>query len=335
MWTQAWKATCKHFFGDLRISFIPPSRFLPFGAGAVVEISTSSKETAVLLLPDGASRTDLRPKNIFRDYALKHAQRWYEFVNKRLHRMVGNGDLYLVTGTDKSSSWSVAALENHSEDCKISLKLKASQVGSAGTSCVWEWETVDSFADWGPRPLPAERSENQTVFLRGFKVAIRSSPLKKSAKAISIVDSKPSDILSKTGSSPFSPSRPTGTGGFFRSPASLGNGGASQNEASAAEHLPGSPEVCCSVLGCHIYAYHSSPVKQSAFSQSPSEIVSPPSSIGGGTSDDEEPISDSAEYFPENPKVSLTSGCNRYADLATGVPSRIHYKRTSSAYCKS
>ncbi|KAF7362530.1 Cell division control protein [Mycena venus] len=261
--------------------------FLPFGAGAVVEISTSSKETAVLLLPDGASRTDLRPKNIFRDYALKHAQRWYEFVNKKLHRMVGNGDLYLVTGTDKSSSWSVAALENHSEDCKISLKLKASQVGSAGTSCVWEWETADSFADWGPRPLPAERSENQTVFIRGFKVAIRSSPLKKSAKAISIVDSKPSDILSKTGSSPFAPSRPTGTGGLFRSPAPHGIGGASKNEASVAEHLPGSPEQ-----------------STRAFSQSrPIGIASPPSSIGSGTADDEESISDSAEYFPENPKT--------------------------------
>ncbi|KAJ7715884.1 hypothetical protein B0H16DRAFT_1251033, partial [Mycena metata] len=96
-------------------------RRLDVDAGAVVEISTSSKETAVLLLPDGASRTDLRRKKKFRDYALKHAQRWYAFVNGDLERMVNNGDLYLVTGTDKSSSWSVAAVENHSEDCKVSL----------------------------------------------------------------------------------------------------------------------------------------------------------------------------------------------------------------------
>ncbi|KAJ7679997.1 hypothetical protein B0H14DRAFT_2192421, partial [Mycena olivaceomarginata] len=95
-------------------------RRLDVDAGAVVEISTSSKETAVLLLPDGASRTDLRRKK-FRDYALKNAQRWYAFVNGDLERMVNNGDLYLVTGTDKSSSWSVAAFENHSEDCKVSL----------------------------------------------------------------------------------------------------------------------------------------------------------------------------------------------------------------------
>ncbi|KAJ7363012.1 hypothetical protein DFH08DRAFT_646410, partial [Mycena albidolilacea] len=96
-------------------------RRLDVDAGAVVEISTSSKETAVLLLPDGASRTDLRRKKKFRDYALKNAQRWYAFVSGDLERMVNNGDLYLVTGTDKSSSWSVAAVENHSEDCKVSL----------------------------------------------------------------------------------------------------------------------------------------------------------------------------------------------------------------------
>ncbi|KAJ7339211.1 hypothetical protein DFH08DRAFT_650453, partial [Mycena albidolilacea] len=121
---------------------------------------------------EGASRTDLRGKKKFRDYAL----RWYAFVNSDLGRMVNNGDLYLVTGTDKSSSWSVAAFENHSEDCKLSLKLKAALVGSTGASCFWEWETANSFANSGPRPLPAdgERSENQTVFLRGFKVPIRA-----------------------------------------------------------------------------------------------------------------------------------------------------------------
>ncbi|KAJ7469877.1 hypothetical protein B0H11DRAFT_1392377 [Mycena galericulata] len=213
--------------------------FLPLGAGAVVEISTSSKEAAVLLLPDGASRTDLRRLKRFRDSAFKNAQRWYAFVNGDLERMVENGDLYLVTGTDKSSSWSVAAVENHSEDCRISLKLKAAQVGSAGTSCTWEWETASSFADSGPRRRPGdgEWSDNQTVSLRGFKVAIRSSPLKKSAKALSIVDSKPSDILSKSGFLPFSQSPPTSTGTFFRNPFVSGGGGASDDEESV-EYFP-------------------------------------------------------------------------------------------------
>jgi hypothetical protein len=222
-----------------------PLRFLPLGAGAVVEVSTSSKEAAVLLLPDGASRTDLRRKKKFRDYALKHARAWYVFVNGDLERMVDNGDLYLVTGTDKSLSWSVAAVQNQSEDCKISLKLKAAQVGSAGTSCFWEWETANSFADSGPRPLLAdtERSENQTVFLRGFKVAISSSPLKKAATAISIADSKPAAIIPKPGGSLFSQSRP---GGLFRGSTRSTRAGAVDSEAlidASAEYFPANPKV--------------------------------------------------------------------------------------------
>jgi hypothetical protein len=43
----------------------------------VVEVSTNSKETGLLLLPDGAFRWDLRRQQVFRDYALKHAHNWY------------------------------------------------------------------------------------------------------------------------------------------------------------------------------------------------------------------------------------------------------------------
>ncbi|KAJ7227900.1 ankyrin repeat-containing domain protein [Mycena rebaudengoi] len=196
--------------------------FLPVGAGAVLEISTSSKEAAVLLLPDGASRSDLRRLKKFRNYALKHAQRWYAFVNGELERMVESNALYLVTGVDKSSTWSVAAVENQSEDCRVSLKLKAAQVGTAGTTCAWEWESASSFADSGPRRLPGEElwKDNQTVFLRGFKVAVRPAPLKMLNKALSIVDSKPSDILSKSRFIPYSrlSSGSTNSSSLSRSP---------------------------------------------------------------------------------------------------------------------
>jgi hypothetical protein len=192
-------------------------RFLPLGAGAVVEVSTSSKQTGLLLLPDGASRWDLRFPQIFRNYALKHAQSWYAFVNGHLGSSVGSGDLYLVTGVTKSTSWSVAAVENHSTDGKLSLKLKAAQVGSAGASCAWEWESASSSVDSGPRRRPGEESwrNNQTVFLRGFKVALRPKVLRRAPKIRSIVNSKWSDIISKGTSVPFAhpragPSSPSG-----------------------------------------------------------------------------------------------------------------------------
>jgi hypothetical protein len=160
---------------------------------------------------------------VFRDYALKNAQRWYVFVNGTLGRMVESGELYLVTGVDKSSSWSVAALENNSEGRGLSLTLKAAQAGSGSAACAWEWGSSSSFANSGPRRGPEEQSwtDNQTVFLRGFKVAIRSTPLKKAIKVLSIADLKPSQILSRDRFIPFSSARSSdGRSGFYRSNAS-------------------------------------------------------------------------------------------------------------------
>ncbi|KAF7354579.1 Ribonuclease III [Mycena sanguinolenta] len=195
--------------------------FCPLGVGAVVEVSTSSKAVAMLLLPDGASRTNLRRLQIFRDYALRHAERWYAFVNGDLQRMVESGDLYLVTGVDKTSSWSVAALENNSEDCELSLTLKPACVGSASATYAWDWECASSFTNSGPRRRAGEESwtDNQTVFLRGFKVAVRQKLLRKSSTVtvLSIEDSKPSDIFARGRSIPFARGRSHGSGGFSRS----------------------------------------------------------------------------------------------------------------------
>ncbi|KAJ7777811.1 hypothetical protein B0H14DRAFT_3587146 [Mycena olivaceomarginata] len=138
-----------------------------------------------------ASRINLRFLDIFRQQALRHAPRWYAFL-KSLGYMVQNGELYLVTGLDNSSSWIVGAVETESQDCNISLKLKAAQIGSAGASYAWQWETSGAFADSGPRRPPGENpsTQNQTAFLRGFRIAVRSVAWTKISQAIPVVDSK-------------------------------------------------------------------------------------------------------------------------------------------------
>ncbi|KAJ7708952.1 hypothetical protein B0H17DRAFT_1031325 [Mycena rosella] len=216
--------------------------FLPLGAGAVVEVSTNSKQTGLLLLPDGASRWDLLPLRVFRDYALKHGQSWYAFINGQLGRMIGSGDLYLVTGVTKSTSWSVAAVENQSGDGKVALKLKAAQVGNAGASCAWEWESASSSVNSGPRRRPGEESwrDNQTVFLRGFKVALRSTPLRRSPKVLAIVNAKWSDLTPKTSSTPFSQSRsrPSSVNGRSQSPPSTPSSGSPSDDEQSLDYVP-------------------------------------------------------------------------------------------------
>ncbi|KAF7348626.1 Tkl tkl-ccin protein kinase [Mycena venus] len=209
--------------------------FSPAGAGAVVEISTVSKQAAVLLMPEGASRMNLRFLDIFRQQALKHAQQWYAFL-KDLGCMVENGELYLVTGVDKASSWIVGAVENQSQDCSISLKLKAAQIGSAGGSYTWQWETGGAFADSGPRRLPGEdpSAQNQTVFLRGFRIALHSLAWRKISQAIPVVDSKRLTLFSKRWFTSFVQSQPRGS----RSVASSGRTAALHDESDMVEYSP-------------------------------------------------------------------------------------------------
>ncbi|KAJ7351419.1 hypothetical protein DFH08DRAFT_694418, partial [Mycena albidolilacea] len=205
----------------------------PIGTGTVFEVSTNSKQTGLLLLPDGASHWDLRRQQRFRDCALKYAHNWYMFVNGSLEHMAGNptgnGDLYLVTGVTKSTSWSIAAVEDHSGKGKITLKLKAAQMGNVGATCAWEWESTGSSVDSGPRRRPGEDGwrDNQTVFLRGFKVAVRTTPLRRAPKILSIVQSKWSKVESKGTFIPFSQPQLLVAGAFTPSsrPHLLGHNG--------------------------------------------------------------------------------------------------------------
>ncbi|KAJ7708943.1 hypothetical protein B0H17DRAFT_1031304 [Mycena rosella] len=216
--------------------------FLPLGAGGLVEVSANSRQTGLLLLPDGASRWDLRPQRVFRDHALRHGQSWYAFVNGDLGRMIGSGDLYLVTGVTKSTSWSVAALENRSGDGKVSLKLKAAQFGTVGSSYGWEWESASSWVDSGPRRRVGEESwrDNQTVFLRGFKVALRAMPLRRSPRVLSIVNSKASELIANSTFVPFSQPRSGSSSArdLPESAASNASGDSASDDEGPAEFVP-------------------------------------------------------------------------------------------------
>ncbi|KAJ7270205.1 hypothetical protein C8J57DRAFT_1022878, partial [Mycena rebaudengoi] len=109
---------------------------------------------ALLLLPDGASTWDSRSLQLLRDYTLKHARSWYQFVNDDLERMAGDSGLYLITGVTKSTSWSIDVSN-------------FAQVAGCG------WDEASATINSGPHRSPGEESwpENQTVFIRGFKVA--------------------------------------------------------------------------------------------------------------------------------------------------------------------
>ncbi|KAJ7700408.1 hypothetical protein B0H17DRAFT_1005535 [Mycena rosella] len=169
--------------------------------GATVEVLTSAKTAAILILPDGASRCDVRLRRLFEAYALKHRQSWYSFAH-HLGLELDNGALYLVTGCDKSTSWNIATSQERSDSGMLAMKLAASECISAGVSYAWDWQRGSTaFTESGPRRRPGEEvwNKNQTVFFRGYKVAIQAYAFRKAlaVKASSVTNAKPSHIFPK------------------------------------------------------------------------------------------------------------------------------------------
>ncbi|EDR00405.1 uncharacterized protein LACBIDRAFT_295783 [Laccaria bicolor S238N-H82] len=74
--------------------------------GATFECSGS--DGAVLTMPQGAYHEDLKNISRFRDYALTHAESWYQYANGPCGREIGNGQLHMVTGCDKTTAWGIA-----------------------------------------------------------------------------------------------------------------------------------------------------------------------------------------------------------------------------------
>ncbi|KAJ7148426.1 hypothetical protein C8R43DRAFT_888943 [Mycena crocata] len=172
-------------------------RLLPIGAGAVVEILTSSEQTGVLM-PHGASSWDARSQQVLYDYACTHDQSWYAFVNGPLQHMIRKDGLYLISGITKSTSWCIASSDDSSGGGKLSLLLKAAHFGGVNATRTWEWETSTASVHSGPQHRPGEEEwrDNQTLFIRGFKVSL--STLSTKPKVVSIVKCKIEDIFTGT-----------------------------------------------------------------------------------------------------------------------------------------
>ena len=72
---------------------------------------SSASEGAVLAMPKGAQAQDLANISIFRRYLSLNEENWYRYVNGVRGREAKNGDVRLVIGCDKASSWGVATFQ--------------------------------------------------------------------------------------------------------------------------------------------------------------------------------------------------------------------------------
>ena len=142
--------------------------------GVGFEFTSASNEGAILVLPEGADRHDLRNHLIFEGEALRNGKSWYEFALRRLGRtMISSDSLYLITGCHKTSSWSLAAFHQPSSNFNFTAQFTAGPIANGNINAAYSWQMTSAIpCRIGPQPYDATQ-KNQTVFIRGYKIAIR------------------------------------------------------------------------------------------------------------------------------------------------------------------
>jgi hypothetical protein len=146
-------------------------RFFPATVGSSVTFQLQSKECAMLVLPEGASREKLLPVETFRAYVNKNCQKWYQFAEARLN---SSGSLFVVTGCDKTASWGIATASTSSGAISITLKFTVVGVAEGSLRPRYEWREFGSATIRHSRDCGSPRTENQCIFIRGFLVPRRT-----------------------------------------------------------------------------------------------------------------------------------------------------------------
>ena len=132
-------------------------------------------------MPQGGHSEDLLNVSSFRRYVLANAESWYMYVNNTRGREARNGDLVLVKGCDKASSWAMATF---TKSTTYDFRLKFKPTGETGSRRTYGWEYSGS-VELRVGPLPEETEltrddskqpivyTNQTLFVRTVPVKVR------------------------------------------------------------------------------------------------------------------------------------------------------------------
>ena len=136
-------------------------------------------------MPEGAYSEDLSNFSRVRQYIVSHAEDWYKFVNGPRGREAQNGDLHVVVGCDKTTSWGMATFADSNLSQETNVRLKFSALGeqqsqrNAGNKYMWEHSGVAEVRVGPGRgeneelgETDSNRLRNQSLFLRTLNVTL-------------------------------------------------------------------------------------------------------------------------------------------------------------------
>ncbi|KAK0430258.1 hypothetical protein EV421DRAFT_1721740 [Armillaria borealis] len=151
---------------------------VPVDAGVGAKFAHSNTEFAVLILPHGSRSYKYDNVNIFEDYVAKNAHDWYSYFNGQQRRRISNGQLYLVTACVKCYSWANTCHLDTSVSKAASFKCVAAGIAGAEASVHWDWEADSGvYHDHKNCDATSTGIENQSAFLCGFAISVRTTVL--------------------------------------------------------------------------------------------------------------------------------------------------------------
>jgi hypothetical protein len=152
------------------------------------QFESTAKEIAILIMPDGARTQDLLNTRGVRGAISGNAKDWYRYAKDIRGRDIKNGDIRVVVGVDKVSSWGMAASACNSG--RISYVFKHDSVsankwdysGESGRSGPQSDEIRDLIED---DAIP----QNQCVFVRTINFSLSKKMWKNvSSEALEEID---------------------------------------------------------------------------------------------------------------------------------------------------
>jgi len=125
-------------------------------------------------MPDATFGSDLKDLNRFYQHIGTHAESWYSYVNGPcMGRRVANGDLCLVIGCDKTTSWGIATFSNQT---KLQLQFHP-VISSDNARRHYTWEHSGTAHSLRVSPGGGQSPRNQCLFVRYLNFKLRKSVL--------------------------------------------------------------------------------------------------------------------------------------------------------------
>ena len=160
-----------------------------------ITFESSASEGAILVMPQGAYAEDLANVSRFRQYLSANAESWYRYVNGVRGREARNGDVRLVVGCDKTSSWGMATFKD-STARDFHLKFKPTAEDGSTRTHGWEYSGMIE-ARVGPNPeYTEELTKNLCLFARTLNATLRDDIWQGLGFDFETVMSSPSKSLS-------------------------------------------------------------------------------------------------------------------------------------------